>query len=138
MDISKQISANLSAWMRNTPGLETIEEVVAASGASYGTVRRIRNGETNPTAQQLEMIAKAFHRQAADLLAPVDQLEISKYSVQQPSGIYEFQRENTDPSIDEAVGLLRQMSEHGKRVALKHLQLIAEEHPIVKQTTAAM
>lgn len=72
MDIAKVISTNFNALMAATPGLETIEKVVAASHVGYGTVRRTRNGEGNITVQHLEAIAAAFKRRAVDLLVRPD------------------------------------------------------------------
>ena len=141
MDILQTISANLNAWMRDTPGLRTIEEVVTASGVGFGTVRRIRKGEINATIQNLEAIAKAFKRQASDLLAlPSDAYQTGTASCftvnEPPAPVITFRSDDDDPLITEAAEILRGMSEHGKRVALKHLKLIAEEHSIPKQTTA--
>ena len=67
MDTLKVISNNRNAWMDSTPGLGTLEEVEAASHVGYGTVRRIRNGEANPTLAVLDKIAKPFKRETIEL-----------------------------------------------------------------------
>ena len=69
MDIHELIKANLGAWMESTPSLNTIRKVSDRSGVGFGTVRRIRNGDGNPTIENLVDIAKAFKRPVQDLLA---------------------------------------------------------------------
>jgi len=142
MDILKTISANLNTWMMDTPGLRTIDEVAAASGVGFGTVRRIRKGEINATIQNLEAIAKAFKRTAIDLLSPPisnygSTLTTSYQANATPAPVYAFRPEGDDPIITEATQLLQGMSEHGKRIALKHIKLVAEEHSVRKQTNAS-
>lgn len=68
MDQTKLVAENLNRWMGETPGLDTLLKVSAKSGVGYGTVRRIKLGEGNPTYQNLEKIARAFGRSADDLL----------------------------------------------------------------------
>lgn len=69
MDIASVIAYNLSAWMGASANLGTIKALSKASGVGFGTVRRARNGDGNITVQNLEAIARAFKRNAIDLLA---------------------------------------------------------------------
>jgi transcriptional regulator with XRE-family HTH domain len=70
MDISKVISANLTAWMESTPALDTFKKLATKSGAGFGTVQRAKNGDGNITVEKLSMIAAAFGRAPSDLLVP--------------------------------------------------------------------
>lgn len=56
--------------MAETPGRDTLMKVAQASGVGFGTVRRCKNADANITVQNLDMIARCFHRGARDLLAP--------------------------------------------------------------------
>jgi transcriptional regulator with XRE-family HTH domain len=76
MDISQRIAHNLSAWMTNTRGRETLKQVAIASGVGFGTVQRAKNADGNLTVQSLEMIAAAFRRQAVDLLAEPEESSV--------------------------------------------------------------
>ena len=77
MDITQIISVNLVAWMDGHKKLNTLEKLAEASGVGFGTVRRIRNNEGNPTVKNIAAIAHAFRRKPTDLLTP-------------PPEIYEF------------------------------------------------
>lgn len=70
MDINAVISKNLTAWMKDTPSLDTIEKVERRSGLGFGTVRRAKNGTGNVTADTLAALASAFGRSPADLITP--------------------------------------------------------------------
>ena len=70
MKITDHISANLGAWMSANQNLDTIKKVAAKSHVGFGTVRRVRNGDGNPTITNLCDIAKAFGRSVEDLIAP--------------------------------------------------------------------
>lgn len=70
MDLTKNIAGNLSAWMADTPSLDTIKKVSSRSGVGFGTVQRAKNGDGNPTITNLGDIAKAFGKQVEDLIAP--------------------------------------------------------------------
>jgi transcriptional regulator with XRE-family HTH domain len=72
MDITEIISRNLSAWMAENPSLGTLEKVSERSGVGYGTVRRAKTGSGNTTANNLEDIARAFGRSAADIVSETD------------------------------------------------------------------
>ena len=72
MDISKIISANLTAWMGSTNDLDTVDKVTAKSGVGFGTVRRCKNGDANITVEKLTLIAQAFKRHPAALLVAPD------------------------------------------------------------------
>jgi len=68
MDIASVISKNLSAWMDGSERLSTIKALSKSSGVGFGTVQRAKNGDGNITVQNLEAIARAFKRNATDLL----------------------------------------------------------------------
>lgn len=70
MDITETVAANLSAWMAQTPALDTLQKLEAKSGVGFGTIRRARKGEGNVTIENLAKIAAAFGRPPADLLKP--------------------------------------------------------------------
>lgn len=70
MDITATVAANLSAWMAETPALDTLQKLEAKSGVGFGTIRRARKGEGNVTIENLAKIAAAFGRPPADLLMP--------------------------------------------------------------------
>lgn len=70
MDITATVAANLSAWMAQTPALDTLQKLEAKSGVGFGTIRRARKGEGNVTIENLAKIAAAFGRPPADLLVP--------------------------------------------------------------------
>ena len=79
MDITRTISTNLANWMEIHPKLNTLEKLSEASGVGFGTVRRIRNNEGNPTVKNIAAIAAAFRRKPTDLLTPPPELyEFSK------------------------------------------------------------
>lgn len=69
MDINKIIAANLNAWMASNPALDTVQKVESASGIGFGTVRRAKNGEGNITAKNMALLAAAFGRHPAELMA---------------------------------------------------------------------
>lgn len=72
MDIAQVIAQNLAMWMEASANLGTLKALSRASGVGFGTVQRARNGDGNITAQNLEALARAFKRSAADLLTPAD------------------------------------------------------------------
>ena len=74
MDIQKVIADNLDRWMSDSQTLDTLERVADASGVGYGTIRRMRKCEGNPTVKNVNAIAKAFKRKATDLMTPAPTL----------------------------------------------------------------
>ncbi len=70
MDIATVIAGNLTAWMSNTPALDTLMKVSARSGIGFGTVQRAKNGDGNITAKSITAIAESFGRTAAELMTP--------------------------------------------------------------------
>lgn len=84
MDITKLIAQNLSAWMESQPSLDTIKKLSLASHVGFGTIQRVKNGEGNVTVQNLDLIARAFKRQAIDLLRmpdTADKINVSTISI---------------------------------------------------------
>lgn len=67
-NISETIAHSLSTWMESTPLLSTLQKVAQKSGVGYGTLQRVRAGQGNVTVENLEKIAAAFGKTAADLM----------------------------------------------------------------------
>jgi len=78
MAITDNIAKNLNSWMASSPSLDTIKKVSARSGVGFGTVQRVKNGDGNPTVNNLADIAKAFGKKLEDILA-ANSDELSKY-----------------------------------------------------------
>lgn len=72
MDITAIISANLTAWMAESPSLDTLKKLEVRSGIGFSTIRRAKNGDadSNITAKSIAAIAEAFGRTPAELLTP--------------------------------------------------------------------
>lgn len=127
MKITDNISANLSMWMGVSENLDTIKKVASRSGVGFGTVRRIKNGDTNPTISNLCDIAKAFGKRVEDLLAPENQdtnvvrLTANEHSVP----IY-------SPVMRELHELAEAMNESGKWQLIGMAKVLVREHPVQK------
>lgn len=128
MDIVSTIAANLSAWMADNPDLDTIKKVAARSGVGFGTVRRTKNGEGNPTITNLADIARAFKRPLEDLLRPVvyatPTANITPLRAAEPTPI--------DPLRAELLALLETMSERGIIELIGRAKEVALAHPRAK------
>lgn len=70
MDIKRVIAVNLAAWMAENPATDTLKKLASRSGVSFGTVQRARNGEVNLTVENLDALASALGKSAAELLTP--------------------------------------------------------------------
>lgn len=68
MAITSTISENLAAWMAISADLNTLKKLAARSGVGFGTVRRMKNGDGNPTIKNITDVAKAFGKKPEDLL----------------------------------------------------------------------
>lgn len=145
MDISAQIATNLTAWMSETPGLDTIKKVSAKSAVGFGTVRRAKNGDGNITVQNLELIARAFHRHAIDLLlAP---MVYGAAEAKQPLVAAEPESRGNitaipahryhDKEIFELAELFEAMNDRGKGELMGHAKQIAKAHPKAKANRAS-
>lgn len=135
MDTLTTISNNLSAWMKDTPGLGTLEEVAAASGVGFGTVRRIKKCQINPTIKSLELIAAAFKKTAVDILCTNEMIYAVKTTKkpltanEKKAPVVNFHNPNAEhAAIVQVVDLMRKMDDIGKARALKHVRLVAEDH----------
>lgn len=134
MDITKIIAANLSAWMDGNIGPTTLKELARASGVGFGTVQRAKNASGNTTIQNLESIANAYKKHAIDLLDK----NAAMYAMTSATIAHAREPERTvlkfgngdseHPAITEVLKLMRRMNDHGKARALKHVQLVSEEH----------
>lgn len=93
MDITKIIALNLTAWMASHPDLDTLQKLSKSSHIGFGTIRRAKNGDGNITVQNLDAIARAFKRQAVDLLTLPDM----NTTATEPATVYVTQ----EPPLDE-------------------------------------
>lgn len=150
MDISKVIGTNLTAWMADTPDLDTIEKVEAKSGVGFGTVRRTKRGSGNITVEKLTAIASAFKRHPAELLIPaaavkppeklgdyrrvIDgdalRLEINEPP---PANVLGF----PSPLLAELAAVAERINDNGLHRLIAKAQEIAEQHPRANSGNAA-
>lgn len=75
MDIITTISKNVTAWMRATPHLDTIEKLANRAQIGFGTVQRIKNGDGNPTITSLNDVARAFGKNVGEMLIAQNEIE---------------------------------------------------------------
>lgn len=140
MDINHIISANLTAWMESGKGPTTLKEVARKSGVGFGTAQRAKNASGNTTIQNLDLIARAFGRSVIELMsesttygttAKATELHLSS---PHKAAVYDLGKTSEDSVISEVVSILRTMDEKGRRLALKHVKLVAEEHSAAAKT----
>lgn len=132
MKITDNISANLSAWMAASPGLNTIGKLSSRAKVGFGTVRRIKNGEGNPTITNLCEIADVFGKQVQDLLAePAKSENVVKLVVEEPKALY------GDPIWSELLDIFRSMDEKGKWQLLGAAKQLAIQYPKQKNTNGS-
>lgn len=104
MKVAQNIARNLSNWMKSNSNLDTLEKVSEKSGVGFGTVRRSKNGDGNPTLESLEAIASVFGRPIEDLLAAP-----KGYTVNEPSTPYQVETISPEKLQNEVVKMLSQM-----------------------------
>lgn len=109
--INAVISRNLKAWMDGMP----IAELAKTSHVGFGTVQRARNGNGNITVQNLDDIARAFGRRAADLLVDNGPAVVEPVMNENAPTSYSA---NPNPVLVEIEKLLAQLDENGLKVAL--------------------
>lgn len=134
MTITDIISANLDAWMRDHPTLDTLKKVSGRSGVGFGTVRRVKNGDGNPTINNLYDIARVFGRTVEDLIRPPtggDAVSAAEYSPSQRdcNVIGLTVQGANNPGIDELVTLAKGMSKEGQYILLGRAQELAVRYP---------
>lgn len=117
MTIIQRIATNLTAWMDASTDHDTIDKVAAKSGVGFGTVRRIKKGEGNPTVTNIDDIAKVFGKGAADLLkvesyAPTQ--TVSHLAIQESATGYT----HPDPLIARMVALMESTDDAGRGIIL--------------------
>ena len=145
MDINKVIAENLSAWMKGNPDLDTVQKVELKSHVGFGTIRRAKNGEGNITAKNMELIARAFGRQPADLMIPPKQSSIIDGKYSQAMGEPKPEQRAAEPIplpiknagsdlVDRITDLLPTLSERALTLVLDKAKEAAREYPLVKQT----
>lgn len=140
MDINRIISSNLTAWMESGKGPTTLKEVARRSGVGFGTAQRVKNGIGNTTIQNLDLIASAFGRSVIELISESSAYGTAAKATELPlnskhkAAVYDLGKTNEDFVISEVVSILRTMDEKGRRAALKHVKLVAEEHSAITKT----
>lgn len=110
--------------------LSTLKALRKASGVGFGTVQRAKNGSGNITIQNLDLIARAFRRGAIDLLIEPEALYQPRAEEPKNDSLVTLadRRRNADhPAIAEITGLLTEMDDLGKGMALLSVRQIAEE-----------
>lgn len=128
----KTISANLSAWMKASPTLDTIKRVAARSGVGFGTVRRAKNGDGNTTIQNLDAIARAFHRGVEDLIRPTNYANggnITYLAAQEPAP--------QPPLIAELITIAERIDDRGQAELIGRAKEIALLYPRAKGNRAS-
>lgn len=127
MDITDHIAGNLSAWMDQSPNLNTLKKVVAKSGVGFGTVQRARNGDGNTTIKNLTAIAKAFGRNIEELLrAPTAYATggmVTELPTRQPV---------IPPLITELITVAYTISDRGQAELIGRAKELALMHPRAK------
>ena len=147
MDINEIIARNLSAWMNGHKTLFTLKKVSAKSGVGFGTVQRIKNGEGNITAKNVALIATAFGRKPAELMAPPEEMQrdityelsdgvaSNRLHVAEPIALQiKTDREKLSSSIAD---LLPKMSEYGLVAVLEKAKEAARDYPLIKETPSS-
>lgn len=124
MKITDHISKNLAAWMSTSQNLDTIKKVAAKSHVGFGTIRRVRNGDGNPTITNLCDIAKAFGRPLEDLITPANSIE---NIVEIKSS--ELIAPNNSPAICELIDLANMMDESSQWQLIGMAKLLAKAPP---------
>lgn len=75
----KILAANLSRLMKETPSLSSQTKLQAKSGVAQATIGRILREEVSPSADKIEDLARAFGKEASELLA--DQSNVSSSEI---------------------------------------------------------
>lgn len=142
MDITQTIAANLTALMDASPSLDTLKKLAAKSRVGSETIRRARNGDGNITVQNLEAIARAFGRHAADLIASPETPYARAHG---PTVITAAESNVTrltpvDPLagyLGELTALATAMSDEGRWQLIGQAKLLAATHPKAKANPAS-
>jgi transcriptional regulator with XRE-family HTH domain len=100
--IRKLLAQNLEAWMREVPHLDTQVKLSDESGVSQTAIGRILRGEVSVAVDALQQIAKAFGRDASELLASPD-LSRVKYDAARYDRLPSYERVRIDAFIAEVI-----------------------------------
>jgi transcriptional regulator with XRE-family HTH domain len=120
------ISANLTEWMSHTPALSTIKKLAERSGVGFGTIRRMKSGESNPTVDNVQSVAEAFGRTAIDLLTPPGG---GGFVMREPpTAVYQLPANTLEPPIDKIVANARAMTRDGQFILLGQSQVLASQY----------
>lgn len=132
MKITDNIAENLSSWMEGHPKLGTIKLLSEKSKVGFGTVRRVKNGDGNPTITNLYDIAQAFGKRIEDLLAPVNQSDnvVKLTASDAPPPAYSSE-------LIQLISLANAMDERGKWQLIGMAKVLAQEYPENKSSKAS-
>lgn len=132
MDSKQIIALNLKAWIAANHGFDTIKDVAKKTGVGFGTIQRAINCEGNLTVKNLDAIAKAFRRTAADLITetaedgqrlyPTVCDNIVQYPVQPP----------VNESLRALIEQAEKLSDEGRWQLVGQAKLMADSYPAAK------
>lgn len=99
MKPSLVLAHNLTSWMAASRTLDTLEKVAARSGVGFGSIRRIKSGDANPTIETIADVARAFHKTAIDFLTPPE-IDNVVHMVQEPAATYHVPNRLVESLLD--------------------------------------
>lgn len=134
MAITDTISENLSAWMDASADLKTLKKLAARSGVGFGTVRRMKNGDGNPTIKNISDVARAFGRRPEDLMLAAQgyvtsESTVLNYCAEPPAPTY------TSLMI-ELTKIAETIDDRGMHILIDRAEEVAARHPRQKKEAA--
>lgn len=134
MAITDTISENLSAWMSASADLKTLKKLAARSGVGFGTVRRMKNGDGNPTIKNISDVARAFGRRPEDLMLAAQghvasESTVLNYCAEPPASTY------TSLMI-ELTKIAETIDDRGMHILIDRAEEVAARHPRQKKEAA--
>lgn len=134
MAITDTISENLSAWMAASAELKTLKKLAARSGVGFGTVRRMKNGDGNPTIKNISDVARAFGKRPEDLMLAAE----GEDRAGQPPP--DFDGEPPPPSgtalMIELTKIAETIDDRGMHILIDRAEEVAARHPRQKKEAA--
>lgn len=150
MDINEVISANLTAWMEDNPGLNTLKKIAAKSHVGFGTVQRAKNKTGNVTIQNLAAISDAFGKSLVDLLITNNKgdspsgADVVVYGADNSVTLYQVKdvagqgpRSVRQDRINAINQLMSKMDDYGIVALLEKAKDVANDYPIDVSKTAS-
>ncbi len=117
MKIRESVGETLNAWMKESARYKNAKSLAKATGVGETTIDRIRAGVGNPTLSNIEAIARAFGKGAAELLIPPG--GSTHYSVQEPAP------QGYLPNAVELLGYLGDLEQPDADIFIQELKLAA-------------